>query len=35
MTLITMISAATPSITATRLIPATRKMNPSPFPGSK
>ncbi len=34
-TLMTMTSAATPSITATRLIEATRKMNASPLPGSR
>jgi hypothetical protein len=34
-TLMTMISAATPSATAHRLIAATRKMNPSPLPGSR
>jgi lipoprotein-releasing system permease protein len=34
-TLMTMTSAATPSMTATRLIEATRKMNASPLPGSR
>jgi hypothetical protein len=34
-TLITMISAATPSATAPTLKPATTKMNPSPFCGSR